>query len=98
MNKENQIHFPFTPLKGRKITAVFDEPLVSSDGGLLLLREALSNPALSAHWPAPCMTRATLRMWITRSKRCSLSGSLRSVADMRMRTTVIICAMIRFLK
>lgn len=41
MNKENQIHFPFTALKGRKITAVFDEPLVSSDGGLLLLREAL---------------------------------------------------------
>jgi hypothetical protein len=41
MNKENQIHFPFTALKGRKITAVFDEPMVSSDGGLLLLREAL---------------------------------------------------------
>jgi hypothetical protein len=41
MNKENQILFPFTPLKGRKITAVFDEPMVSSDGGLVLLREAL---------------------------------------------------------
>lgn len=41
MNKENQIQFPFTPLKRRKITAVFDEPLVSSDGGLLLLRETL---------------------------------------------------------
>lgn len=41
MNKENQILFPFTPLKGRKVTAVFDEPMVSSDGGLLLLREAL---------------------------------------------------------
>jgi len=41
MNKENQIQFPFTPLKRRKITAVFDEPLVSSDGGLLLIREAL---------------------------------------------------------
>jgi hypothetical protein len=41
MNKENQILFPLTALKGRKITAVFDEPMVSSDGGLLLLREAL---------------------------------------------------------
>jgi hypothetical protein len=41
MNKENQILFPFTPLKGRKITTVFDEPMVSSDGGLVLLREAL---------------------------------------------------------
>lgn len=41
MNKENQIQFPFTALKGRKITAVFDEPMVSSDGGLVLLREAL---------------------------------------------------------
>jgi hypothetical protein len=41
MNKENQILFPFTPLKGRKITAVFDEPMVSSDGGIVLLREAL---------------------------------------------------------
>jgi len=41
MNKENQIHFPFTALKGRKITAVFDEPTVSSDGGLVLIREAL---------------------------------------------------------
>ena len=41
MNKENQIPLPFTPLKNRKITAVFDEPLVSSDGGLMLIREAL---------------------------------------------------------
>ena len=41
MDKENQILFPFTPLKGRKITAVFDEPMVSSDGGLMLLREVL---------------------------------------------------------
>lgn len=41
MSKENQIQFPFTPLKHRKITAIFDEPLVSSDGGLLLIREAL---------------------------------------------------------
>lgn len=41
MNKEKQILFPFTALKGRKITAVFDEPMVSSDGGLILLREAL---------------------------------------------------------
>lgn len=41
MNIENQIQFPFTPLKRRKITAVFDEPLVSSDGGLLLIRDAL---------------------------------------------------------
>lgn len=46
MNKENQIQFPFTPLKRRKITAVFDEPLVSSDGGLLLIREALLETGL----------------------------------------------------
>ena len=29
----------FTPLKGKKITARFDEPCVSSDGGVLYLRE-----------------------------------------------------------
>lgn len=29
----------FTPLKGKKITAQFDEPCVSSDGGALYLRE-----------------------------------------------------------
>lgn len=46
MNKENQISFPFTPLKRRKITAVFDEPLVSSDGGLLLVREVLLETGL----------------------------------------------------
>jgi hypothetical protein len=46
MNKENQIQFPFTPLKRRKITAVFGEPLVSSDGGLLLIREALEETGL----------------------------------------------------
>jgi len=46
MNIENQIQFPFTPLKRRKITAVFDEPLVSSDGGLLLIREALQETGL----------------------------------------------------
>lgn len=46
MNKENQIQFPFTPLKRRKVTAVFDEPLVSSDGGLLLIREALLETGL----------------------------------------------------
>lgn len=46
MNKENQIQFPFTPLKRRKVTAMFDEPLVSSDGGLLLIREALLETGL----------------------------------------------------
>lgn len=46
MNKENQIQFPFTPLKRRKITAVFDEPLVSSDGGLLLIRETLQETGI----------------------------------------------------
>ena len=46
MNKENQILFPFTALKGRKITAVFDEPMVSSDGGLILLREALNETGI----------------------------------------------------
>jgi hypothetical protein len=46
MNVENQIQFPFTPLKRRKITAVFDEPLVSSEGGLLLIREALQETGL----------------------------------------------------
>ncbi len=30
MNKENQIRFLFTALKGRKITEVFDGPMVSS--------------------------------------------------------------------
>jgi hypothetical protein len=29
----------FAPLKGKKITAVFDEPRVSSDGGVLYMRE-----------------------------------------------------------
>ena len=33
----NQLEF--APLKGKKITALFDEPRVSSDGGVLLLRE-----------------------------------------------------------
>jgi hypothetical protein len=37
MNKEDQVYFPFTALNGREITAVFDEPMVSSDGGLVLL-------------------------------------------------------------
>lgn len=46
MNKENQIQFPFTPLNRRKIIALFDEPLVSSDGGLLLIREALQETGL----------------------------------------------------
>jgi hypothetical protein len=46
MNKENQIQFPFTPLKRRKVTAMFDEPLVSSDGGLLLIREAMLETGL----------------------------------------------------
>jgi hypothetical protein len=46
MNKENQIHLPFTPLKGRKITAVFDDPLVSSDGGLMLIREVLEETGI----------------------------------------------------
>ena len=29
----------FTPLKGKKVTALFDEPRVSSDGGVLFMRE-----------------------------------------------------------
>ena len=46
MKKEKQIQFLFTPLKRRKITAVFDEPLVSSDGRLLLLRETMLETGL----------------------------------------------------
>jgi len=37
--KHKQIEF--SALKSKKITAVFDEPDVSSDGGLILLREAM---------------------------------------------------------
>ena len=41
MNKDKHIQLTFSPLNQRKITAVFDEPLASSDGGLMLVREAL---------------------------------------------------------
>jgi hypothetical protein len=46
MNKDKQILLPFSPLKKRKVTAVFDEPLVSSDGGLLLVREVLEQTGI----------------------------------------------------
>ena len=46
MNKDNQIQLPFSPLKNRKVTAVFDEPLVSSDGGLMLIREVLEETGI----------------------------------------------------
>lgn len=46
MNKDNQIQLPFSPLKKRKVTAVFDEPLVSSDGGLMLIREVLEETGI----------------------------------------------------
>ena len=39
MDKATTTQLEFTPLKGKKITALFDEPRVSSDGGVLLLRE-----------------------------------------------------------
>jgi hypothetical protein len=38
-HKHNQIEF--SALKSKKITATFDEPNVSSDGGMMLLREAM---------------------------------------------------------
>ncbi len=64
MNKENQILFPFTALKGRKITAVFDDPLVSSDGGLMLIREALIETGLirSLSWPRAARNRLCTRL------------------------------------
>ena len=39
MGKTTTGQLDFTALNGKKITAVFDEPQVSSDGGVLLLRE-----------------------------------------------------------
>lgn len=39
MNNATINQLEFAPLKGKKITALFDEPRVSSDGGVLLLRE-----------------------------------------------------------
>jgi hypothetical protein len=39
MDKTTTTQLEFTSLKGKKITALFDEPRVSSDGGVLLLRE-----------------------------------------------------------
>ncbi|QBG46952.1 IS1380 family transposase [Verrucomicrobia bacterium S94] len=46
MDKDNQIQLPFSPLKNRKVSAVFDEPLVSSDGGLMLVREVLEETGI----------------------------------------------------
>jgi hypothetical protein len=39
MNKGTTSQLQFTPLKGKTITARFDEPRVSSDGGVLYMRE-----------------------------------------------------------
>ena len=39
MKEDYTIQLEFAPLKGKKITARFDDPRVSSDGGAMLLRE-----------------------------------------------------------
>lgn len=39
MKKPTTSQLEFAPLKGKRITALFDEPRVSSDGGILLMRE-----------------------------------------------------------
>ena len=39
MKNTTTLPLEFTPLKGKKITARFDEPRVSSDGGVLYMRE-----------------------------------------------------------
>jgi len=41
MNEQKHKQIEFAPLKSKKITEVFDEPDVSSDGGLMILREAM---------------------------------------------------------
>jgi len=41
MDGEKHKQIEFSALKSKKITAVFDEPAMSTDGGLLFLREAL---------------------------------------------------------
>lgn len=46
MNTDKQIPLPFSPLKNRKVTAVFDEPLASSDGGAMLIREVLEETGI----------------------------------------------------
>ncbi len=46
MSEYKQISLPFTRLKNRKVTAVFDEPMVSSDGGVLLLREVMAQTGI----------------------------------------------------
>ncbi len=47
MNKVTKTQLEFTPLNGKKVTARFDEPCVSSDGGVLLLREVDGQIGLS---------------------------------------------------
>src|SRR6056297_3661505 len=42
MNSGNHKQIGFSTLKSKKITAVFDDPDVSSDGGLMFLREAMA--------------------------------------------------------
>ena len=42
MNVEKHKQIEFSALKSKKITAVFDDPDVSSDGGLMFLREAMA--------------------------------------------------------
>jgi hypothetical protein len=39
MDNPTTTQLEFAPLKSKTITALFDEPRVSSDGGVLLLRE-----------------------------------------------------------
>ncbi|MDD2599323.1 MAG: IS1380 family transposase [Kiritimatiellae bacterium] len=39
MKDTTTLQLQFAPLKGKKVTACFDEPLVSSDGGVLYMRE-----------------------------------------------------------
>lgn len=39
MKEDTTFQVEFAPLKGKKITALFDEPRVSSDGGVLYMRE-----------------------------------------------------------
>ena len=39
MGKVTTSQLQFAPLKGKQITARFDEPRVSSDGGVLYMRE-----------------------------------------------------------
>ena len=80
MTEDSLLPFDLPAVRRKKVTADFEGGLISSDGGLVLLRGPNGGSGWPRGWRAASGTGGTRRWWSTRSRR-RLAGCIRDWRD-----------------